>query len=490
MAACVLVIDDEPDIRELVSLTISRMGLDCHTAANLAEAGNLLANYSFDACLTDMRLPDGNGVEFIQQIKHQCPDLPVAVVTAHGDMDAAVVAMKNGAYDFVSKPVDITQLRTLITTAVAQSTQTKAANDERIPLNGENSVKTKPAIDNHAPQTSETRLIGEDRMIGNSDAIQALKQMILKLARTNAPVWISGESGTGKELTARLIHENSARHEAPFIAINCGAIPAELMESEFFGHKKGSFTGAVSDHEGLFSTARGGTLFLDEIAELPLSMQVKLLRAIQEKSIRPVGTATEIPIDVRILSASHKDLAKEVADGQFRHDLYYRLNVIGLIVPSLRERRSDVQILAKHLLTALTTNTGSEYNLSDAALEKLSDYDFPGNVRELENIIERTVAIADSPLLDYKDLQFDNTTSIQIEQTNTDPPETIDSRSTTAQSMSSRRIAEQTAEKEKIISALNNNRWNRKAAAEELGLTYRQLRYRIEQLGLDTDQKK
>ncbi len=484
MPACVLIIDDEPDIRELVSLTISRMGLDCHTAANLAEASNLLANYTFDACLTDMRLPDGNGVEFIEQIKQHCPDLPVAVVTAHGDMDAAVVAMKNGAYDFVSKPVDITQLRTLITTAVAQSAQTRAANDDRvIPVEENVPPPARPDTANTAPRT-EHHMSGEERIIGDSQAIRSLKQMIIKLARTNAPVWISGESGTGKELTARLIHENSARHEAPFIAINCGAIPAELMESEFFGHKKGSFTGAVVDHEGLFATARGGTLFLDEIAELPLSMQVKLLRAIQEKSIRPVGTSTEIPIDVRILSASHKDLANEVSEGRFRHDLYYRLNVIGLVVPSLRQRRSDIQLLAEHVLQRLTTDIGQIYSLSDTAIEKLSAYDFPGNVRELENIIERTLAIAETSTIDSDDLQFDNAPAMQ-----TDRSQAVQTQSPTSNHLNNKRIAEQTSEKTKIIESLERNRWNRKAAAQELGLTYRQLRYRIEQLGLDTDQK-
>jgi len=488
MTASALIIDDEPDIRELVVLTISRMGLDCHSAANLQEAANLLEHYQFDVCLTDMKLPDGNGVEFLREIKSKHPDLPVAVITAHGNMDAAVEAMKNGAYDFVSKPVDIHQLRKLVTAAVAQSH--KAANDENV-----NPAKTalspEVAVTARVQSPAELEpckpnLAGTEQIIGSSQAITDLKTMVLKLARTNAPVWINGESGTGKELTARMIHANSTRSTNPFIAINCGAIPAELMESELFGHKKGSFTGAVNDQKGLFANAEGGTLFLDEVAELPLSMQVKLLRAIQEKSIRPVGEANEISVDVRLLSASHKDLNVEVEAGRFRHDLYYRLNVISLTCPSLRDRPDDIPALANHILSRQSNrNPDSHYSFTEDALNILTQYSFPGNVRELENIIERTIAMSDDSVIGVVDLQLENRVvvptrtpdknSISPNQTNKPSNETI----TTQTSL------ENDEETARIIKALENNRWNRKAASRELGLTYRQLRYRIKQLGLD-----
>lgn len=512
MAASVLIIDDEPDIRELLTMTISRMGLDCHSAANLNEATNLLSSYAFDACLTDMRLPDGNGVDFVKHLKETYPDLPVAVVTAHGDMDAAVVAMKNGAYDFVSKPVDIHQLRKLVTTAVALGTQ--SANDSYVEPDATAQNETsssKKSENNKGPAITSQALTGTDQLIGSSPSIQHLKEMILKLGRTNAPVWISGESGTGKELTARLIHENSARREGPFIAINCGAIPANLMDSEFFGHKKGSFTGAVSDNQGLFKHAEGGTLFLDEVAELTLPMQVKLLRAIQEKSIRPVGTADEIPIDVRILSASHKNLADEVKAGNFRHDLYYRLNVINLVCPSLRDRKEDVPALAKHMLAAIECpdfdssdeNNSQElgYHFTDEALESLKLYDFPGNVRELENILERTTAIASATLLDSADLQIESislqnnselrsgidTLPNKVIPDNKPTPE-IPNTSLNTSNESKNADATKSIDREVLKSALEAHRWNRKATAKSLGLTYRQLRYRIEQLNLGDEQ--
>ena len=494
MTASALIIDDEPDIRELIALTISRMGLDCHSAANLQEAANLLEHYEFDVCLTDMKLPDGNGVEFLRQIKTKHPDLPVAVITAHGNMDAAVDAMKNGAYDFVSKPVDIHQLRTLVTTAVAQSH--KAANDE-------NAVATKPdqsrpvrvatevttSFNTGNPEKAQPRnpnLAGTEQIIGNSQAITSLKTMVLKLSRTNAPVWINGESGTGKELTARMIHTNSARSESPFIAINCGAIPAELMESELFGHKKGSFTGAVNDHKGLFAHAEGGTLFLDEVAELPLSMQVKLLRAIQEKSIRPVGEASEVKVDVRLLSASHKDLNVEVEAGRFRHDLYYRLNVISLTCPSLRDRPDDIPALASHILAKHSDgDPGTSYSFTEQALYSLTQYNFPGNVRELENIIERTIAMSDDRVIDVADLQLENRTAVPNATVDTNSIAYQQEDSTAVPSKLPKQLSANHEEKTRIINALENNRWNRKAASRELGLTYRQLRYRIKQLGLD-----
>lgn len=472
MPASVLIVDDEPDIRELVSLTISRMGLDCHTAANLDEAANLLEHYQFDACLTDMRLPDGNGVDFVRLVKQKHPDLPIAVISAHGNMEAAVEAMKNGAYDFVSKPVDIDKLRKLVTTAVASSRKS-AANDASIVPEDEADSPADPAA--HTGLISNPTLDGTDSIIGHSEEITELKQMVLKLAKSNAPVWISGESGTGKELTARLIHQNSARCNQSFVPINCGAIPSELMESELFGHKKGSFTGAIADHDGLFLQADGGTLFLDEVAELPLAMQVKLLRTIQEKTIRPVGAAKEFSVDVRILSASHKDLATEVEAERFRHDLFYRLNVISLLCPSLRQRPEDIPELAIHILTKLSS-THDTHSFTDAAIDALSAYEYPGNVRELENIIERTLAITDSPIIDAQHLQLDHKSSDQRLPAQTSPQDT------TADQLNN--IA-QTHTPEYLLAVLESNRWNRKAAARELGLTYRQLRYRIEQHGID-----
>ena len=486
MTSSALIIDDEPDIRELLVLTISRMGLDCHSAANLQEAANLLEHYEFGVCLTDMKLPDGNGVEFLREIKLKHPDLPVAVITAHGNMDAAVEAMKNGAYDFVSKPVDIHQLRKLVTTAVAESH--KAANDDNV--TPAESVKTPidaSTDDSRAkPLVTNPGLAGTEQIIGNSQAISDLKAMVLKLARTNAPVWINGESGTGKELTARMIHANSARSENPFIAINCGAIPAELMESELFGHKKGSFTGAVNDHKGLFAHAEGGTLFLDEVAELPLSMQVKLLRAIQEKSVRPVGEANEIQIDVRLLSASHKDLNVEVEAGRFRHDLYYRLNVISLTCPSLRDRPDDIPVLASHILSRQSArDPDRSHSFTEQALKQLSQYNFPGNVRELENIIERTIAMSDDAVIDAADLQLENRVAFSNNTFAKSPNDSHTVNDVSRETAAPQLVPESNEEKTRIINALENNRWNRKAASRELGLTYRQLRYRIKQLGLD-----
>ena len=347
MNATALIIDDEPDIRELIVMTLGRIGLDTHAAANLDEARHLLEAYDFDVCLTDMRLPDGSGVDFVKYLQSAHPALPVAVITAHGNMQAAVEAMKNGAFDFVSKPVDIKLLRQLVLQAV-QTANGEAANAGVAPAvpgsgtsgrqrcSGDTTLSALAGHRRHTPNTVEpthtTELIGGERLIGNSAPMQELRRLIAKVARSNAPVWITGESGTGKELVARLIHENSARANRPFTAINCGAIPSELMESELFGHRKGSFTGATTDRDGLFRQADGGTLFLDEVAELPLHMQVKLLRVVQERTIRPVGSDRELPVNVRLLSASHSNLADAVANGEFRHDLYYRLNVISLDV--------------------------------------------------------------------------------------------------------------------------------------------------------------
>jgi len=404
MPKIALIVDDEADVRELIAMSLGRIGLETHTAANLAEARNLLDTYRFDVCLTDMKLPDGNGVDFISYALGVQPGLPVAMITAHGNMDAAVEAMKNGAFDFVSKPVDINELRKL----VAQAIKTGKKDDTKPAAGKRRSDKNdQPKATSHLTSTSE-ELIGKERLIGRSAPLRELSKMIVKVARTNAPVWITGESGTGKELIARLIHENGPRYASPFIAINCGAIPSELMESEMFGHRKGSFTGAHSDHDGLFTRAEGGTLFLDEVAELPLHMQVKLLRAIQEQKIRPVGVTQEINTNVRILSASHKDLADEVDCGRFRHDLYYRLNVICIKAPSLRERGDDIALIASHVLNSIAIKEGKESRaqLTPDAEALLSKYSFPGNVRELENILERAVALSDNLLLEPSDLKL------------------------------------------------------------------------------------
>ncbi|MFK7994194.1 MAG: sigma-54-dependent transcriptional regulator [Granulosicoccus sp.] len=489
---CALIIDDEADIRELIAISLDRIGLDTHAAGNLSEARNLLNTYHFSVCLTDMKLPDGNGVDFVKHVLKIQPDLPVAVITAHGNMDAAVEAMKNGAFDFVSKPVDITLLRRLVLQAIGMKDQTTgtAANDKQLIVpsvpDARMSFPTKesiqplprtgqPDVAHHsvASNTPPLLLNGEERLIGQSESMRALKALIAKVARSNAPVWITGESGTGKELIARLIHENSSRANEPFVAINCGAIPSQLMESEMFGHKRGSFTGAHTDHEGLFAQAENGTLFLDEVAELPLQMQVKLLRAIQERSIRPVGSSREISTNVRILSASHIDLNDEIEKGTFRHDLYYRLNVICIKAPSLRQRLSDIPEISQSILSAISSEEQRypPYTLSESAKAHLSKFHFPGNVRELENILHRAVALCESQVIEPDDLDVGPS----------EPPTPVQ------QDLSGELPSKSQVERERIREALIATRWNRKNAAKMLGYTYRQLRYRIEQHGLDND---
>src|SRR5688572_16777024 len=372
-----LVVDDERDIRELLVLTLGRMGLRVDTAADLASARAQLAAEKYDLCLTDMRLPDGSGMDLVSHIAQRFPETPVAMITAHGNVEAAVNALKAGAFDFVTKPVDLSVLRRLV---------------------------------QHALELNEQRRSQQptsNRLIGDSVRMQQLRSTIGKLARSQAPVYISGESGVGKELVARLIHEQGSRAAGPFVPVNCGAIPAELMESELFGHKKGSFTGAHADKDGLFQAANGGTLFLDEVAELPLHLQVKLLRVIQEKSVRPVGASAELPLDVRILSATHKNLSALVNDGRFRHDLYYRINVIELRVPPLRERLEDLPGLAQRVLARLSTAQNRPVPvLSDEALGALRAHPFPGNVRELENILERAMALAEGERIECEDLRL------------------------------------------------------------------------------------
>ncbi len=446
----VLIVDDEPDIRELLELTLGRMNLETRAAENLGEAHELLEQFPFDLCLTDMRLPDGNGIDLVRHIQNRYPQVPVAVITAHGNMETAIIALKAGAFDFVAKPLDINDLRNIVRSALR--------------------VGTSPAAAVPAASTGTRQLLGE------SAAIQKVRVLIEKLARGQAPVYIHGESGTGKELAARLIHGLGPRADKPFIPVNCGAIPEQLMESEFFGHKKGSFTGAVQDKEGLFKAADGGTLFLDEVGDLPIPMQVKLLRAIQEKSVRPVGSQNEVRVDVRILSATHRDLLGLVREGRFRQDLYYRLNVIELVIPSLRARPEDIPVLAEHLSAKLTAGMVSPPpTLSADALAALSRYDFPGNVRELENILERALTMCDGTEITAPDLQLPESDGAGI-------PDGVATEINGSESLEEYLArVEETA----IRDALERSNQNKTAAAKLLGITFRALRYKLEKLGIE-----
>ena len=475
-----LVVDDEPDLRALMAMTLERLGIDTHTAANLDEARNLLAHYRFDVCLTDMRLPDGDGVSFVSELGGSHPDLPVAVITAHGDVGAAVEAMKRGAFDFVSKPVDLKVLRRLVTQAMKPSGGLAAVRREE--RAGPAPQAPPDGIERRAADgTVEDRLVDGHLLVGTSAPMVELRAMIAKVARTNAPIWITGESGTGKELIAKLVHRNSARADGPFVAVNCGAIPTELMESEFFGHRKGAFTGAHSDEPGLFRSAEGGTLFLDEIAELPLHVQVKLLRAIQERSVRAVGDTRERAVDVRLLSASHVDLAHAVTRGRFRQDLYYRLNVITVRAPSLRERGEDVLSIAEHMLARLAREGAApRATLAAEAAAALETYAFPGNVRELENVLERAVALCADATILAEDLRLDVVSegSDPATWSRASPP------GSPAHAPVVASVCDDRIERRRILAALEEARWNRKKAAVRLGMSYRQLRYRIERMDL------
>jgi two-component system response regulator PilR (NtrC family) len=446
-----LVVDDERDIRELLVLTLGRMGLRVDTAPDVAGARALLAHDKYDLCLTDMRLPDGNGLEIVAHISQKFPETPVAMITAFGNVEAAVEALKAGAFDFVTKPVDLTVLRRLVTNALELGQQRKST------------------------QTASGRLVGD------SARMQQLRTTIGKLARSQAPVYIAGESGVGKELVARLIHDQGPRASGPFVPVNCGAIPSELMESELFGHRKGSFTGAHADKEGLFQAANGGTLFLDEVAELPLHLQVKLLRVIQEKNVRPVGASAEIPLDVRILSATHKNLAKLVEEGRFRHDLYYRINVIELPVPPLRERREDILPIADAILRRLAAEHGEQLPaLSPEAAETLVAYPFPGNVRELENILERAVALCDDHQIGVEDLRLPRA------QPGAAPAEAGGSAGPVRHAMEGALPdALEQIERETIQKALEACRYNKTKAAAQLGITFRALRYKLKKLEME-----
>ena len=440
----VLIVDDEADLLELLELTLLRMGLEPHRAMKVGDAKRLLQERYFDLCLTDMRLPDGTGLDLVEHIGQNYPQLPVAVITAYGSTDNAVAALKAGAFDYIAKPVSLDQLRALVKSALdlpEKATDSKAT-----------------------PRT----------LLGESAAIQQVREMLGKLARSQAPVYITGESGSGKELAARLIHEQSARHAQAFVAVNCGAIPENLMESEFFGYKKGAFTGADQDRDGFFQAANGGTLFLDEVADLPLPMQVKLLRAIQEKRVRKVGATQEDPVDVRIISATHQGLAALVENGNFRQDLYYRLNVIELKMPALREMREDIPLIAQAILTRLAGQSDRPSpQLRDDAVAALRDYPFPGNVRELENILERALALCANDHLGKDDLYL-SVPEGAMEEVTHEPGDKWP-----LQDYLDR------VEKDAIMEALEKTRYNKTAAAKLLGITFRALRYRLERLGID-----
>ena len=434
-------VDDEPDILELLELALLRMGLDVERATSVSEAKQQLDNKSYDLCLTDMRLPDGQGTEVVQHIAVHHKLVPVAVITAHGNMENAISVLKAGAFDYLSKPVALDQLRALVNAALKLPQATSAVHE------------------------------GVRRLLGSSAAMEKVRDMVERVGRSQAPVHISGESGSGKELAARLIVEKSARRDHPFVAVNCGAIPETLMESEFFGYRKGAFTGADKDREGFFQVANGGTLFLDEIADLPLSMQVKLLRVIQEKKVRKVGATQEEDIDVRIISATHHALADRLQQGKFRQDLYYRLNVISLLMPPLREMRDDIAEIASRQLARLRGNVAVEF--APAALQALYHYDFPGNVRELENIIERALALCSGNVITPADLQLG---VANADVAVPDPaavlgkyplPDYLDG-----------------IERAAILEALQQTRFNRTAAARILGITFRALRYRMVRLGI------
>ncbi|MFN4262782.1 MAG: sigma-54-dependent transcriptional regulator [Thioalkalivibrionaceae bacterium] len=555
--AVVLVVDDEPDLCELLAITLARMGLAADTAEDLAQARRRVDTRSYALCLTDLRLPDGDGLELVDYIQRQTPETPVAVITAHGSVDLAVQALKRGAFDFVSKPVDLGQLRTMVRQALklsenrrlvtaSRSSDSSLANGNIATVPDAGAAGNSHVTSARAPSTASRANVAtastpratpsgssahdleeapDSQLIGESPIMQTLKRQIIKLARSQAPVCILGESGSGKERVAVEIHRLGPRSSGPFVPVNCGAIPAELMESEFFGHRKGAFSGALRDHDGLFRAANGGTLFLDEVADLPLTMQVKLLRAVQERAVKPVGALREEPVDVRILSATHKDLTHEIVAGRFRQDLYYRLNVIELRVPPLHERREDIPLLAKALLARILARSEAPLKLSDAALDALCRHRFPGNVRELENILERAAAMAENGVIDADDLALapqgvmirrhsdrataplspprsqksDRVIRDSADRHSADGEDGPDDSTDLATSvpLRERRIPaavadpgvnldEQLADQERstIEIALTRTAGNRTAAARLLGISFRQLRYRMKKLGM------
>ena len=466
-----LIVDDEADIRELVEITLARMSIQTLAVATLAEARAAFEEGRFDLCLTDMRLPDGDGLDLVSYINERHPHCPVAVITAYGSADTAVASLKAGAFDFVSKPIDVSGLRSLVSQALKLA-----------------------GLDHDAPP--HPSLDASPRLIGDTPSMQQLRQTIAKLARSQAPVYITGESGTGKELVARMIHAEGPRMSNTFVPVNCGAIPSELMESEFFGYMRGAFTGAMRDTPGLFARADGGTLFLDEVADLPLTMQVKLLRAIQERAIRPVGANDETAVDVRVICATHRDLATEVARGSFREDLYYRLNVIEVHVPPLRERRADIAALTARILEALARKLRLRRapHLSREALDALEQYSFPGNIRELENILERAVTLSEDAVIERQYLRLSSplldTGTGSAGSAAPGAPGTVggyNSNGHPAPMDTSADLESQleALERERIQAALEACHYNKTKAAKHLGITFRALRYRLAKLGMN-----
>lgn len=462
----VLFVDDEEDLCTLMQMMLSRMGIETHVAYRIAQAKKMLSEHHYDVCFTDLNLPDGNGLELVEEISQRYPQLPVAVLTAYGNMDIAIAALKAGAFDFVSKPIKQTHLEQLLQKALNNPVQ---------------------------PQASSEDALEQRMLIGQSAPIEQLRVTLKKIARSQAPVFITGESGTGKEVVANLVHRLSNRNEGPFIAINCGAIPSDLLESELFGHKKGSFTGATQDKQGLIQSAHGGSLFLDEIAELPLNMQVKLLRAVQEKAIRPIGSDTEIDVDFRVISASHQDLESLVQQGKFRQDLFFRIHVMDLVLPPLRERGQDILILAQHFIQKVCREWEIEVKaLTTRGKDFLLAQYYPGNVRELRNIIERAITLSDDDYIDVQHLQSAplrrsvNTPVLSIDQMLTTPSElTLTPRKLPDEGLE---LYLENIEKEILLNALNITHWNRTLAAKKLGMSFRSLRYRLKKFGLDTDE--
>lgn len=461
-ATRVLVVDDERDIRDLLGVALARMQLEAVPAETVAEGQRLLAEGDFALCLTDMRLPDGNGIALVEHIQQHHPKVPVAVITAYGNAQAAVDSLKAGAFDFVSKPLQLEQLRKLVDDALRLPSRQPAAS------------------------------AGDDGLLGDAPVMRALRDLVARVARSQAPLHVSGESGTGKERVARLVHRQSARAAGPFVPVNCGAIPSELMESELFGHVRGAFTGAARDNPGLFQAAEGGTLFLDEIAELPLPMQVKLLRALQERVVRPVGARDEIPVNVRIISATNVDLAQCVADGRFRQDLYYRLNVVAVQTPALREHPEDVPLLAEHIVRAIARRheLAQPPVIDSAAMQRLMTHSFPGNVRELENVLERAMTLCTGNTIAAGELRLEaprnpaNSTPAGTPEEAPAPTPTVPAEDD-AEPPQSLEARMQAMERDAIVEALEATRWNRTRAAEKLGLSFRQLRYKIKKLGIE-----
>jgi len=464
-----LVVDDEPDLLELLVMTLEQMAIECYAAETLEQAKKYLHTHHFDLCLTDMRLPDGNGIELVAYIVQNYPQTPVAMISAYGSIESAVQALKTGAFDFITKPLKISELRNLVSSALQLSKSSppiphfEASNDEK-----------------NSPNLTEM----SSRLVGTSKAILQLHTKIQKLARSQAPVHIKGESGTGKEVVARLIHSLSARAEKPFVPVNCGAIPNELLESEFFGHLKGSFSGAHADKIGLFQAAQGGTLFLDEIADLPLPMQVKLLRVIQDKQVRQVGSTKETTLDIRILSATHRDLSQLVKQGKFREDLFYRIHVIEVYIPPLRERHEDIPDLVTHILENMRNRVTKQTipSISHLALKMLKEHTFPGNVRELENILERAMTLCENNVIDVKDLQLPGLDA-QLSK--------ISNQATNKPSLSPSQLEPllEDVEKETILNALKKTKGNKKQAAQLLGISIGALRYRLQKFQVNKEKQ-